>query len=70
MYSWGIACRRCSNYIFIIDLASGLIQWIGQRQLQDETKNILVLRFSASYTRSLTQINSYTAIPGNYTDPS
>ena len=22
-YSWGIACRRCSNYIFILDLTPG-----------------------------------------------
>ena len=39
--SWSIACQRCSNYIFILAWR----QWIGQRQLQDETSNIQVLWF-------------------------
>ena len=25
--SWSIACRRCSNYIFILDLTPGFIGW-------------------------------------------
>ena len=29
------------------------LQWIGQRQLQDEARNMQVLEFSASYTRGL-----------------
>ena len=37
--SWGIACRRCSNYIFILDLITWL-QWIEQKQLHDEPRNI------------------------------
>ena len=30
------------------------LQWIGQRQLQDETRNIYVLGLGASYIRELT----------------
>ena len=30
------------------------LQWIGQRQLQDETRNICVLGLGASYIRELT----------------
>ena len=29
-------------------------QWIGQRQLQDETRNISVLGFGVAYTRGWT----------------
>ena len=32
------------------------LQWIGQRQLQDETRNIYVLGLGASYIRELTVI--------------
>ena len=39
------------KYIFILDYT--WLQGIGQRQLQDETKNIQVLGFGASCTRSL-----------------
>ena len=38
--SWGTACRRCSNYIFILDLTPGFIGLGRQRQPQDETRNI------------------------------
>ena len=39
--SWNIACRRCSNYIFILHLTLGFnIQCIVQRQLQAKTRNI------------------------------
>ena len=40
------AGRRCSNYIFNSRLKTWL-QWIGQRQLQDETRNIKALGFGA-----------------------
>ena len=42
-----------------LHLHSGLntcLQWIGQRQLQDETRNISVLGFGAIYVRGLTAI--------------
>ena len=45
------ACRHCSNYI--LDWTPRL-QWIGQKQLQDETRNIYVLGFGAAYIRGLT----------------
>ena len=32
------------------------LQWIGQRQLQDETRNILVLGFGVTYIRGMTFI--------------
>ena len=51
--SWSIACRRCSNYIFILNLNTWL-QWIGQRQLQDEMRNINVWGLGATYIRELT----------------
>ena len=51
--SWSIAYRRCSNYIFILDFTTWF-QWIGQRQLQDETRSIWVVEFGAPYIRSLT----------------
>ena len=34
------------------------LQWIGQRQLQDETRNIPILEFDAPYVRDLTVIHS------------
>ena len=37
--SWSIVCRRCSNYIFILD--------------SDETRNIEVLGFGVAYIRGL-----------------
>ena len=97
--SWNIACRRCSNYIFILELTPGFrglgkynfktkqetnkfcdlvqlilqvwrhidssrllnaiylsiwLQRIRQRQLQDETKNLLVSGFDEPYARCLT----------------
>ena len=48
-----------SNYIFILDTC---LQWIGQKQLQDETGNFL--RFVAAYIRYLTVIMGQT-IPVN-----
>ena len=33
---------------------NGWLQWMGQRQLQDETRNISVLGFDATYSRGLT----------------
>ena len=50
--SWSIACRRCSNYIFILDLTHWL-HWIWQRQLQGDTRSIVVLRFDATYIEGL-----------------
>ena len=35
------------------------LQWIGQRQLQNQTRNISVLRFDASYIRDLTISHIY-----------
>ena len=37
-------------YIFILNL----FQWIGQRQLQDETRKIYVWGLGATYIRELT----------------
>ena len=42
------------------------LQWIGQRQLQDETRNIYVLGLGASYIRELT----VGVFPGGVTDNS
>ena len=39
--SWSIACRRCSNYIFILDLTNTWLQYIAQIQMQEQTRNIL-----------------------------
>ena len=39
------------------------LQWIGQRQLQDETRTIYVLELSGSYIRQLT-VNNLGAIGG------
>ena len=49
--SWSIACRRCSNYSFNLDLTPGF-NALGQRQLQDERRNIEVWGFDASYIRA------------------
>ena len=46
--SWSIACRRYSNYIFILDLTPHFHR-LRKRQLQDETGSISVLVFGASY---------------------
>ena len=35
-------------------LVNTWLQWIGQRQLQDDTRNIAVLEFGAAYIRGLT----------------
>ena len=39
------------------------LQSIGQRQLQDDTRNIQVWRFVVSYTRCLTVMHDYTIQP-------
>ena len=44
-----ITLRRCSNYIFILDLISGS-NGLGK----DDTRNILVLGFDATYIRGIT----------------
>ena len=44
--------QRCSNFIFILNLTPGF-NGIGQRQLQDETRNIQFLWFGAFYIRGL-----------------
>ena len=41
--------RRCSNYIFILDLTPGFNELV--RQLQDQTTIILVLGIGAAYIR-------------------
>ena len=51
--SWIIVCWRCSNYIFILHLPQGF-NGFGQKQLQDEKRNIQVLGFGAYYIRGLT----------------
>ena len=51
--SWSIACRRCSNYIFILHSTLAL-QYIAQRHLQSATRNIEVLGLGTSYIRDFT----------------
>ena len=46
-------CQLCSNYIFILVLTHWL-QWIRQRQLQEERRNIKVLWFGVTYIRDFT----------------
>ena len=51
LLSW--LCRRCPNYIFILDLTPGF-NILRKKQLQAETRSIWVLGFSASYIRDVT----------------
>ena len=52
--SWSIACRRCSNYIFILDLTPGF-NGLGKGNCKTrETKTIQVLVFGAAYGRDFT----------------
>ena len=37
-------------------------QWIGQRKVQDETRNIQVLGFGAAYIRGLTVIYIFSVV--------
>ena len=46
---WSFRCSS-SNYTFILDT---WLQWVGQSQLQDETRNVYVLGFGAAYIRGL-----------------
>ena len=48
------------NTIYLHSQLNTWLQWIGQRQHQDETRNIYVLGLGASYIRELTIILSYT----------
>ena len=48
--SWSIACRRCSNYIFIPDSTPDF-SGLGKDNLEDEQRNIWVLGLGASYIR-------------------
>ena len=46
---------KCSNNIFNLHSRFNTwLQWVGQRQLPDETRNIQVLGFSVPYIRGLT----------------
>ena len=54
---WSIACRRCFNYIYI--LTNTWFEYIAQKQLQTETKNIYVLGFGAPYIRGFTIYITY-----------
>ena len=47
-----IACRRCSSYIFILDLTTGF-SGLGKDNCKT-MKNIKVLLFGATYIRDLT----------------
>ena len=49
------ACRRCSNYIFILDLTSGFSGL--DKDMQYETRSISVFGFGATYLRCLTEPN-------------
>ena len=51
--SWNIACRRCSNYIFILDLIHG-INRLGKYNMLDGTRITYVLEFGAAYIRDFT----------------
>ena len=49
--NWSIACPRCSSSIFRCDT---WLQWVRQRQLQDETINIPVWGIGVTNIRGLT----------------
>ena len=49
--SWSIACRRCSNYIFILDLTHGLN---GLSKDNCKTRQKSVLYFGVTYIRDFT----------------
>ena len=51
--SWSIACRRCSNYIFILHLTLGL-NLLRKDKMEAETRNIYVFGFGAPYIRYFT----------------
>ena len=66
--SWSIAWRRCSNYIFILDLTvNTCLQYIAQIQLQIETKTIFVLWFDVLYIRDFTVFLSVKEAPWLWT---
>ena len=47
---WAPLCQRCSSYIFIFDT---WLQWIGQKQLHEDRRNIWVFRFGVPCIRCL-----------------
>ena len=51
--SWSIACRRYSNYIFILDLAPGSNR-LGKYNCKTRRELFIFLWFGASYIRDLT----------------
>ena len=67
--SWSIACRRCSNYIFILDLTPGSNR-LGKDNCKMRWVTFNFFLFGASYTRGLTECNvcltSFNAGHGNF----
>ena len=51
--SWSIACRRCSNYIFILDLTPGFIG-LGKDNCKTRREVFKFGDFGASYIRGFT----------------
>ena len=57
--SWSIACRRCSNYIFILDLTPGL-NALTKTTARQETKHLSFgIVSGAAYTRDFTVGSKY-----------
>ena len=56
--SWGIACRRCSNYIFILDLTPGFTG-LGKDNCKTRPKSLKFLGFGATCIRDCTVICLY-----------
>ena len=52
---WSIACRRCSNYIFILDLTLGFNRL--SNETSNEKRNIYVMGFRAPYIRGFGYIS-------------
>ena len=51
--SWSIACRRCDNYIFILDLTPGL-KGLGKDDFKTRWESFKFWGFVASYIRDFT----------------
>ena len=54
--SWSITCRRCSNYVFILDLTPASLDWAMTTAIRDEKQ--LTLGIWASYIRDFTVLMS------------
>ena len=58
---WSLRCSWSLSALLQLHLHSPIntwLQWIGQRQLQDETRNVWALVFGATYTGGLTVCNA------------